>query len=70
MTETTDPDRLADYSLHEKLARHFPDPESHGEYIGTSGPIDFHRFTLAGEYQIDFAPRPRQWERGAYRWLS
>ena len=57
VTDTTDPARLAEYSLHQELARHFPDPESHGEYIGTSGPIDFHRFTLAVEHQTDFAPR-------------
>ena len=57
VTETTDPARLAEYGLHGTLAGHFPDPESHGEYIGTSGPIDFHRFTLAVEHQTDFAPR-------------
>ena len=57
VTDTTDPARLAEYSLHAALARFFPDPESHGEYIGTSGPIDFHRFTLAVEHQTDFAPR-------------
>lgn len=57
VTDTTDPARLAEYSLHRELARHFPDPESHGEYIGTSGPIDFHRFTVAVEHQTDFAPR-------------
>jgi hypothetical protein len=57
VTETTDPARLAEYSLHGALARFFPDPESHGEYIGTSGPIDFHHFTLAVEHQTDFAPR-------------
>jgi hypothetical protein len=57
VTDTTDPARLAEYSLHRELARFFPDAESHGEYIGTSGPIDFHRFTLAVEHQTDFAPR-------------
>jgi hypothetical protein len=57
VTETADPTRLAEYSLHAALARFFPDPESHGEYIGTSGPIDFHRFTVAVEHQTDFAPR-------------
>ena len=57
VTETTDPARLAPYNLHGELARHFPDPESHGEYIGTSGTIDFHRFTVAVEHQTDFAPR-------------
>ncbi|MBC6991943.1 hypothetical protein [Hymenobacter sp. BT491] len=57
VTDTTDPARLAQYSLHRELARFFPDPESHGEYIGTSGPIDFHRFTVAVEHQTDFAPR-------------
>ena len=57
VTDTTDPARLAGYGLHGELARHFPDPESHGEYIGTSGPVDFHRFTLAVEHQTDFAPR-------------
>ena len=57
ITDTTDPARLAEYSLHAALARFFPDPESHGEYIGTSGPIDFHRFTLAVERQTDFAAR-------------
>jgi len=57
VTDTTDPARLAEYGLHGALAGHFPDPESHGEYIGTSGPIDFHRFTLAVEHQTDFAPR-------------
>jgi hypothetical protein len=57
VTDTTDPARLAEYSLHGELARFFPDPESHGEYIGTSGPIDFRRFTLAVEHQTDFAPR-------------
>lgn len=57
VTETTDPARLAEYSLHGALTRFFPDPESHGEYIGTSGPIDFHRFTIAVEHQTDFAPR-------------
>lgn len=57
VTETDDPARLAEYSLHQELGRFFPDPESHGEYIGTSGPIDFHRFTVAVEHQTDFAPR-------------
>jgi hypothetical protein len=57
VTDTTDPARLAEYSLHRELARFFPDPESHGEYIGTSGPIDFHRYTLAVEHQTDFTPR-------------
>ena len=57
VTDTTDPARLAEYSLHGEIARFFPDPESHGEYIGTSGPIDFHRFTVAVEHQTDFAPR-------------
>ncbi|UOR06218.1 hypothetical protein MUN82_03780 [Hymenobacter aerilatus] len=57
VTDTTDPARLAEYGLHAELARFFPDPESHGEYIGTSGPIDFHRFTLAVEHQTDFALR-------------
>jgi hypothetical protein len=57
VTPTTDPDRLAQYSLHRELARFFPDPESHGEYIGTSGPLDFHPFTLAVAHQTDFAPR-------------
>jgi hypothetical protein len=57
VTDTTDPTRLAEYSLHRELARFFPDYESHGEYIGTSGPIDFHRYTLAVEHQTDFNPR-------------
>ncbi|GAB2963651.1 hypothetical protein GCM10027048_35930 [Hymenobacter coalescens] len=57
VTDTTDPARLAEYSLHRELGRFFPDPESHGEYIGTSGPIDFHRYTLAVEHQTDFHPR-------------
>ncbi|QJX46629.1 hypothetical protein HMJ29_06625 [Hymenobacter taeanensis] len=57
VTDTTDPARLAEYSLHRELARFFPDSESHGEYIGTSGPIDFHRFTVAVEHQTDFALR-------------
>ncbi|MBG8554951.1 hypothetical protein [Hymenobacter guriensis] len=57
VTETTDPARLAEYSLYRELTRFFPGPESHGEYIGTSGPIDFHRFTVAVEHQTDFAPR-------------
>ncbi|WP_426062040.1 hypothetical protein [Hymenobacter sp. B1770] len=57
VTETDDPARLAEYSLHQELGRFFPDPESHGEYIGTSSPIDFHRFTVAVEHQTDFAPR-------------
>lgn len=57
ITDTTDPARLNEYSLYQELARFFPDPESHGEYIGTSGPIDFHRFTVAVEHQTDFALR-------------
>ncbi|OON67080.1 hypothetical protein [Hymenobacter sp. CRA2] len=32
-------------------------PESHGNYIGTSSPIDFHRYTLAVEHQTAFNPR-------------
>lgn len=57
VTDTTDPARLAEYSLYQELGRFFPDPESHGEYIGTSGPIDFHRYTVAVEHQTEFAAR-------------
>lgn len=57
VTETTDPTRLADYSLYRQLARFFADPTRQGEYIGTSGPIDFNFFTLAVERQTDWAPR-------------
>jgi|GEM_PF-3869464 len=35
----------------------FPVPESHGDYIGTSGPIHFHQFTVTVEHQNDFALR-------------
>lgn len=57
VTDTTDPARLAEYSLHEELARYFVTTDSHGEYIGTSGAIDFHRYTVAVEHQTDFAIR-------------
>ncbi len=57
IADTTDPARLAEYSLHRELGRFFATEDEHGEYIGTSGPIDFHRFTLAVEHQTDFAPR-------------
>jgi hypothetical protein len=57
VTDTTDPARLAEYSLYQQLSRFFPDPESHGEYIGTSSPIDFHRFTVVVEHQTDFSLR-------------
>ena len=47
ITDTTNPVRLGEYSLHGELARIFPDPESHGEYIGTSGPEDFVCYTAS-----------------------
>ncbi len=54
ITETTDPGLLTEYGLHAELARFFATPDEHGEYIGTSGPIDFCCFTLAVEHQTDF----------------
>ena len=57
ITETTDPSLLTEYGLHAELARFFATPDEHGEYIGTSGPIDFRRFTLAVKHQTDFTPR-------------
>ncbi len=57
VADPTDPARLAEYSLHRELAQFFDNDENHGEHIGSSGPIDFHRFTLAVEHQTDFAPR-------------
>ena len=57
VTDTTDPGRLAGYSLHGELARFFATTDEHGEYIGTSGPVDFHRFTLAVEHQTDYSTR-------------
>ena len=57
ITETNDPARLAEYSLHGQLAQFFADPTRQGEYIGTSGLIDFNFFTLAVERQTDWAPR-------------
>ncbi len=57
VADTTNPARLAEYSLHRELAQFFANDENHGEHIGSSGPIDFHRFTLAVEHQTDFAPR-------------
>ena len=57
VTDTDDPARLAEYSLHRELGRFFPGPESQGEYIGTSGPMDYGYFTLLVEHQTDFAPR-------------
>lgn len=56
VTDTTDPTRLAEYGLHESLAIYFANKESHGDYIGTSAPIDFHQFTVMVEHQTDFAP--------------
>ena len=57
VTEITDPARLAEYSLYRQLARFFADPTSQGEYIGTSGPVDYNFFTLAVERQTEWAPR-------------
>ncbi len=57
VTETTEPTRLAEYSLHQQLAQFFAHPSSQGEYIGTSGPSDFHLFTLAVKHQTEFVPR-------------
>ncbi|AWM34189.1 hypothetical protein [Hymenobacter nivis] len=57
VTDTTDPARLAEYSLHRELARFFPDPESHGEYIGTSGPEDFARYTASVANQTAYCIR-------------
>lgn len=57
VTDTTDPARLGEYSLHGALARFFANGDEHGEFIGTSGPIDFHRFTLAVEHQTDYSAR-------------
>lgn len=57
VTDTTDPARLAGYSLRGELARFFPDPESHGEYIGTSGPEDFARYTASVANQTAYCIR-------------
>lgn len=57
ITETTDPARLDSYSLHQELAQYFTTDDTAGEAIGSSGPIDFHRYTLAVAHQTDFAPR-------------
>jgi len=54
---TNDPARLAGYSLHAELARFFATEDEHGEYIGTSGGIDFAYFTLAVEHQTDYSFR-------------
>ncbi|MEJ7662966.1 MAG: hypothetical protein WKG07_27135 [Hymenobacter sp.] len=60
---TDDPARLAEYSLHAELARFFANDENHGEYIGTSGAIDYQSFTLAVEHQTDFS-YARCWRAG------
>lgn len=57
VTETTDPARLDSYSLHQELAQYFATNNTDGEAIGSSGPIDFHHYSLAVEHQTDFAPR-------------
>lgn len=57
VTDTADPARLAEYSLHRELARFFATDDEHGEYIGTSGGIDYAHFTLAVEHQTDFSLR-------------
>lgn len=54
---TTDPAHLAKYSLHRELARFFANEDEHGEYIGTSGAIDYQYFTLAVEHQTDYSAR-------------
>lgn len=57
VSETTDPARLCDYSLHRELAAFFVGNETHGEHIGTSGPEDFAGFTACVAHQTDFSFR-------------
>ncbi|QNH61000.1 hypothetical protein [Hymenobacter sediminicola] len=57
VADTNEPARLADYTLHSELGRFFANEAEHGEYIGTSGPIDYGYFTTLVENQTDFCAR-------------